>query len=87
MLHSITPAAPNIASVVSLTMDLCRARARLFLHDARVARAQQDADQEESAAAESSPAPENFCAKTPSTERLPPFWGKPFLDRFLGEGA
>ena len=28
-----------------------------------------------------------FFAKTPSTERLPPFWGKPFLDRFLGEGA
>jgi hypothetical protein len=28
-----------------------------------------------------------FFAKTPSTERLPPFWVKPFLDRFLGEGA
>ena len=26
--------------------------------------------------AESSPAPEKFFAKTPSTERLPPFWGR-----------
>src|SRR6516162_9703298 len=26
--------------------------------------------------AESSPAPENFFAKTPSTERLLPFWGR-----------
>jgi hypothetical protein len=60
-------------------MDLFRARARLFLHDARVARAQQDADQEESSAAETSPACKIFSAKTPSTERLPPFWGKPFF--------
>jgi hypothetical protein len=28
-----------------------------------------------------------FLQKTSSTERLPPFWGKPFFDRFLGEGA
>jgi hypothetical protein len=28
-----------------------------------------------------------FFANTLSTERLPPFWGKPFLDRFLGEAA
>src|SRR5262245_29887816 len=26
--------------------------------------------------AESSPAPENFFSKAPSTERLPPFWGR-----------
>src|SRR5262249_23028324 len=38
--------------------------------------------------AESSPAPENFFQKRLPSERLPPFWGqKPFLDRFLGEGA
>jgi hypothetical protein len=33
------------------------------------------------------PGIENFFAKTPSSKGLPPFWGKPFLDRFLGEGA
>src|SRR5262249_34494821 len=37
--------------------------------------------------AESSPTPENFFAKTPFTERLPPLWAEPFLDRFLSEGA
>src|SRR6516225_3181700 len=41
-----------------------------------------------SATAESFPATENFFQKRPSSERLPPFGGqKPFLDRFLGEGA
>jgi hypothetical protein len=30
---------------------------------------------------------ENFFAKSPFRERLPPFWHEPFLDRFLGEEA
>jgi hypothetical protein len=46
-----------------------------------------DCSRTQAPTAESSPAPENFFAKTSSTERLPPFWGKPFLDTFLGEGA
>ena len=39
------------------------------------------------AAAESSPGTKNFFAKTSFTQRLPPLWAEPFLDRFLGEGA
>jgi hypothetical protein len=30
---------------------------------------------------------ENFFAKTSFTQRLPPLWAEPFLDRFLSEGA
>jgi hypothetical protein len=52
-----------------------------------VAAQARDCSRTQAPTAESSPEPENFFAKTPSTERLPPFWGKPFLDRFLGEGA
>jgi uncharacterized oligopeptide transporter (OPT) family protein len=37
--------------------------------------------------AESSPAPENFFQKRLPSERLPPLWAEPFLDRFLSEGA
>ena len=37
--------------------------------------------------AESLPAPKNFFAKTSFTQRLPPLWAEPFLDRFLSEGA
>src|SRR5262249_20612684 len=42
----------------------------------------------ERAASGISPGTKNFFAKTSFTQRLPPFGGqKPFLDRFLGEGA
>jgi hypothetical protein len=37
--------------------------------------------------AESLPAPKFFFAKTSFTQRLPPLWAEPFLDRFLSEGA
>src|SRR6516225_9497790 len=37
--------------------------------------------------AECLPAPKNFFAKTSFTQRLPPLWAEPFLDRFLSEGA
>jgi hypothetical protein len=35
-----------------------------------------DCSRTQAPTAESSPAPENFFAKKPSTERLPPFWGR-----------
>jgi hypothetical protein len=35
-----------------------------------------DCSRTQAPTAESSPAPENFFAKMPSTERLPPFWGR-----------
>jgi hypothetical protein len=79
--------APNIASVVSPTMDLCRARTRVFLHGARVARAQQDADQEESAAAESSPARKIFFQKRLPQKGYPLSGAETVFGQVFGRGG